>query len=159
MGFAHFFYGDDWDAAEAATAAQDELIKALVVLEEQGGGDTAINITNGYRAVWVGAQEVAAEADDSDVELEYLSAAGAEKLYRKVFLKAYVRTIRRSYPKYETDGDELGWWPESLRLDPVWPRKLLACIANVIGEIEGEKSVATAKHFEKKDAQQASAKD
>lgn len=157
MGLAHFLYGE-WDAAEAATAAQDELIKALIALEEGSDGDVAMAITSGYRSVWVGAQEVAAE--DGDADLEYLSEPQAEKFYRECFLKTYVQTVRRSYPKYKADDDEgLAWWPDSLRLDSVWPRKLLARIAAVVGEIEAERGVAMTRHFEQREAQQTSAKE
>lgn len=160
MGFAHFFYGDGWDASEAATEAQDALIKALVALEDSSiDNDAGRAITGGYRRVWLGCQDAAAE--DGDFDPAYFDTkADAEQFYRKVSLKAYVATVRRSYPKYETDGDGICWWPDALPLDAAWPRKLLARIAVVMGEIEGERSVAMAKHFEQKDAeQQASATD
>jgi hypothetical protein len=160
MGFAHFFYGDGWDAAEAADAAEDALIKACVTLEHEcDGSDAAKSILSGYRRVWVGCQEAADEEGDFDPGY-FETVADAEQCYRRLYLKAYVRTIRRSYPKYETDGDGLGWWPEALPYDSAWPRKLLAKLATVMGEIEGERSVAMARHFEQKDAeQQASATD
>jgi hypothetical protein len=159
MGLASFLYGE-WDATSALTEAQDELIKACVALEDGvADSDTAMAITSGYRAVWQGAAEILAFEQD-EPEPEWLSEPQAERFYRERFLKVYVRTVRRSYPKYETDGDGLGWWPESLHLDSLWPRKLLGRVAETMGAVEGERAVAMSRHFEREDAeQQASAKD
>jgi hypothetical protein len=158
MGFAHFFYAGDWDADDVATAAQDKLIKACVAFEDECHDTDAMQaVIKGQRSVWVGAREIAAEEDD-DFELDYAdSAQAAERLYRETFLRCYVRCIRRSYPKYETDGEGMAWWPECLPYDSLWPRRLLGKLALVMGEIEAEKSLAAARYFEQQDAQQASA--
>jgi len=154
MGLAHFFYGD-WDADDAATSAQDELIKACVALEEHHGGtDEALAITTGYRSVYVNARVVADGEDDFDPRY-FDTAAEVEQFYRKLYLKAYLKVVRRSYPKYETDGDGLGWWPESLKLDGLWPRKLLARIAVTMGEIEAERAVACSRYFEQQEQQRS----
>lgn len=160
MGLANFLYGE-YDAAEAMTEAQDALIRACIALESEcDGSDAAKAILSGYRRVWVGCAEVASEVGEDYDPGYFNDAADAEQFYRKLYLKAYVATVRRSYPKYETDGDGIGWWPEALPYDRAWPRKLLARLATVMGEAEGERMVAMSRYFEREDAaQQASAND
>lgn len=158
MGIAHFFYGD-WDTEDASDAAQEALIKACVAFENECVcTDAAQSITSGYRDVWIGACTIVHDASDEHFDPRYFDTpADAEKFYRKAFLKAYLRTVRRSYPKYETDGDGLGWWPECLKLSSRWPQALLRELAFALGAIEADRTVAASRYYEQQQAEQVSA--
>lgn len=155
MGLAHFLYGD-WDADDAATEAEEALLKACVAFERDGtgGSDEAQAITGGYRRVWVAAKTLADDEEDFDPEY-FDTTEDAERMFRKVFLRAYTRVVRISYPKFKTDDDELAWWPEAIKYDSFWPRKLLAKIAATMGEIEAERGVCAARYYEQEKAKEA----
>jgi len=146
---ASFFY--QGEVPEAGTLL--DMATQALVSESSGDGDLDSGICrkliDGLAKAWLAVREHEEHGDT------LLDAAEAEALYVKLGLRAYIRTVKRDYPHYECeDGDGVIWWPEGLTHRDGWPRLFIAKLAEPLGEIEGDRSVALFKYMAARKAEE-----
>lgn len=152
---ASFFYEGDVPTPETLL---DMAREALVAeLRNDMESETCAAMVDGLAKAWEAARdhERREESDADAREPCFDTAADAESAYHDRFMRAYKTAVQREYPGYNPSDDGVGWWPEGMTHRGGWPKRFVLAVAATLGEVDGDSTVATAKYFEERKAEEA----
>lgn len=142
---AAFFYQGDVPEPEALL----DMARQCLVAEQRGAlcADICKPLIDGLCTAWCAAREH--QAEEGHNEPRFATAADAEYAFATIATKHHDVTVRLTHAGYERKGEPPLCWPEGLKYVSGWPVAFISKLAATYGEIEGTRSVAIAKYFEK----------
>jgi hypothetical protein len=145
---ASFFYQGDPPTAETLL----DMAREALVATANDTLDSAWceGMVEGLVTAWTAARAHERGDEDDAEEPCFETGSEAEHAYMKRGLRVYVKRVKQAFPDYEPSDDGVIWWPEGMKVRRGWPKAFVAAIAVTLGEIEGDRSVATFKYMQQR---------